>query len=121
MCQGWHSANNGQSSPTLGLLGWKPLKEQRAQTRARLMYKVLHKMASIKLNEIFNISNTIHHYNLRGTDTNLFLPRPRTEYLKKSISFRGPKIWNALSAEAKISDSLSIFNSNITHVSLTND
>ena len=78
-------------------------------------------MAPIKLNEIFNIPNTIHHYNLRGTDTNLFLPRPKTEYLKKSISFKGPKIWNSLSEEAKISDYLSIFNSNITHVSLTND
>ena len=73
-----------QSSLALGLLGWKPLKEQ-AQTTAKLMYKVLHNMAPIKLNEIFNMSNTIHHYNLRGIDTNLFLPRPKTEYLKKIL------------------------------------
>ena len=46
---------HGQSSLTLGLLGW-------AQTTARLMYKVLHNMAPIRLNKIFNMSNTIHHY-----------------------------------------------------------
>ena len=53
---------HGQSSLTLGLLGWEPLKEQRAQTTARLMYKVLHNMVPIRLNKIFNMSNTIHHY-----------------------------------------------------------
>ena len=49
------------------------------------VYKVLHNMAPIKRNEIFNMSNTIHHYNLRRTDTNLFLPRPKTEYLKNIL------------------------------------
>lgn len=112
---------HGQSSLALGFLGWKTLEEQRAQITARLMYKVLYNMAPIKLNEIFNMSNTVHHYNLRGSDTNLFLPRPKTEYLKKSVSFRGPKIWNSLSEQARNSDSLSIFNSNITHVSLINN
>ena len=36
------------------------------------------------------------------------------EYLKKSISFRGPKIWNSLSEQARNSESLSIFNVNIS-------
>ena len=39
---------------------------------------------------------------------------PKTEYLKKSISFRGPKIWNSLSEQARNSESLSIFNANIS-------
>ena len=43
------------------------------------------------------------------------------EYVHKHTSVYIPKIWNSLSGEAKISDSLSIFNSNISHVSLTND
>ena len=103
---------HGQSSLALGLLGWKTLEEQRAQSTARLMYKVLHNMAPTKLNEIFNMSNTVH--NLRGSNSTLFLPRPKTEYLKKSISFRGPKIWNSLSKQARNSESLSIFNANIS-------
>ena len=105
---------HGQSSLALGLLGWKTLEEQRAQSTARLMYKVLHNMAPTKLNEIFNMSNTVHGHNLRGSNSTFFLPRPRTEYLKKSISFRGPKIWNSLSEQARNSESLSIFNANIS-------
>ena len=56
------------------------------------MYKVLHNMAAIKLNEIFNMSNTVHHYTLRGTDTNLFPPlRPKTEFLKKVLALEDLK------------------------------
>ena len=71
-------------------------------------------MAPTKLNEIFNMSNTVHGHNLRGSNSTLFLPRPETEYLKKSISFRGPKIWNSLSEQARNGESLSIFNANIS-------
>ena len=53
-----------------------------------------------------------------NSNSTLFLPRPKTEYLKKSISFRGPKIWNFLSKQARNSESLSIFNANISNASL---
>ena len=82
------------------------------------MYKVLHNMAPTKLNEIFNMSNIyVHGHNLRGSNSTLFLPRPKTEYLKKSISFRGPKIWTSLSEQARNSKSLSVcpyLNANIS-------
>jgi hypothetical protein len=72
----------------------------------RLMYKVyLHNMAPIKLkNEIFNMSNTVHHYTVHHT---LFLPRPKTEYLLRKYVL-------VLEADQKYgihSESLSIFNS----------
>ena len=42
-------------------------------------------MAPTNLNEIFfNMSNTVHGHNLRGSNSTLFLPRPETEYLKKA-------------------------------------
>ena len=71
-------------------------------------------MAPTKLNEIFNMSNIIHSHNLRGSNSTLFFPRPKTEYLKESISFRGPKIWISLSEQARNSESLSIFNANFS-------
>ena len=37
------------------------------------------------------------HYNLRGSSTKLCLPQPKTDYLKKSLSYRGAKLWNSLS------------------------
>ena len=30
------------------------------------------------------MSNTVHGHNLRGSNSTLFLPRPKTEYLKKA-------------------------------------
>ena len=82
---------HGQSSLALGLLGWKTLEEQRAQSTARLMYKVLHNMAPTKLNEIFNMSNTVHGHNLRGSNSTLFLPRPKTNILKKASVLEAQK------------------------------
>ena len=45
----------------------------------------------------------------------------KTEYLKKSISFRGPKVWNSLSEQARNSESLSIFSANISNASVFNN
>ena len=62
---------HGQSSLALGLLGWKTLEQQRAQIKARLMYKAFHNMVPIKLTEIFQQSNTVHQHNLRGSHSAL--------------------------------------------------
>ena len=44
------------------------------------------------------------------------------EYLKKVlVSARGPEIFNSLTGQARNSDSLSMFNSNIPRVSLINN
>ena len=72
------------SGPWSSWMELKTLEEQRAQITARLMYKALHNMAPTKLNEIFNMSNTVHGHNLRGSNSTLFLPCPKTECLKKA-------------------------------------
>ena len=66
-------------------------------------------MAPTRLREILIMSNTIHHYNLRGSDIALYLPRPETEYRKKNFSFRRPIIWNSLPENERNSESLTIF------------
>ena len=72
------------------------------------MLKFLH-MAPIKLKETFIMNNTIHQYNLQGSDTNVLLSHPKTEYLKESFSFRGAKILHSLSVQVINSESLPIF------------
>ena len=72
-------------------------------------------MAPTKLNEIFNMSNIVHGHNVRGYNSTLFLPRP------KSIRFRRLKIKNSLTEQARNSESLSIFNSNLSNTSLFNN
>ena len=40
-------------------------------------------------------------YNLRSTDTDIALPKPRREFVKKTFKYSGAKLWNSLSRAAK--------------------
>ena len=49
----------------------------------------------------YKMSNCPISYNLRNSDTDLVLSRPKTEF-KKSFSYNGAFLWNNLSAESKL-------------------
>ena len=51
----------------------------------------------------------ITSYRLRNTENKLVLPLPRTNYLKKSFSYSGAKLWNSLSHDLRSADSLHDF------------
>ena len=42
-----------------------------------------------------------NEYNLRNYNTDLSIPRPKKEALKRSFKYRGALLWNSLSREAK--------------------
>jgi hypothetical protein len=107
---------HGQSEAALSELGWKTLKERRLIMKARLMYKITHSQAPVALTEIFENSQQI--YNLRNNEFKLYLQKPNTEYLKKSIGFCGAKLWNELSGNLRIADCLNSFNTLIADTSL---
>ena len=69
---------------------------------------------------MFQNSNYIHSYNLRGSNSSLFLPRPNTEYGRKCFRYSGVKIWNSIPEQVRNSESLNSFHRNISSVSLTN-
>ena len=104
---------HGQSELALNELNWKPLSERRTQFVASLMYKITHDLAPLRLTDIFQKTSSSQHYNLRGSSTKLHLPKPKTEYLKKSLSYRGAKLWNSLPNELRQKESLAIFNINV--------
>ena len=49
------------------------------------------------------------NYNLRNMETDRALPRPYTNFLKRSFTCSGAMLWNNLSYEAKTAQSLSDF------------
>ena len=49
------------------------------------MYKITHGLAPKKLIDIFQKTLSSQNYNLRGSTTMLYLPKPKTEYLKKVL------------------------------------
>ena len=94
--------------------------QRRLVMKARLMYRIIHGQAPAILIESFqNPIAPQHNYNLRNSDLRFHLPKPRNEYIKKSISYSGAKLWNNLSSEVRNSVSINTFSSLISDVSLS--
>ena len=53
------------------------------------MYKTVNQLAPQRLCNIFQFSNNVTSYNLRGSSNGLFIPRPRTEFLRKVLVIVG--------------------------------
>ena len=81
------------------------------------MFKIFNNEAPQILNDMFQQSNQVSSYNLRGSSSKLFLPRPRTESLKKSLSYNGAQLWNSLPPELRVASSLSASKSKLRDVS----
>ena len=90
-------------------LGWRKLKHQRQVSTAIMMYKTVHGMTPDYLTSKFVSRDEITSYRLRNTENKLVLPLPRTNYLKKSFSYSGAKLWNSLSHDLRSADSLHDF------------
>ena len=97
------------------VLGWRKLKNQRSESAAVMMYKSLHGMTPEYLSSRFVFRNDITSYRLRDTENKLALPQPRTNYLKKSFSYNGARLWNSLSSDLRAATSLHDFKFNIRH------
>ena len=97
------------------ILGWRKLKYQRFESAAVMMYKSLYGMTPEYLSSRFVFRNDITSYRLRNTENKLALPQPRTNYLKKSLSYSGTRLWNSLSSDLRAATSLHDFKPNISH------
>ena len=67
-------------------------------------------MAPAYIPDNFTHSVDIHDHNTRHASAgNLLLPKPRTEYLRKSFNFNGPKLWNVLPDDIKCMNNIASF------------
>ena len=105
---------HGQSVLARTALGWTSLEERRSLMKAKLMYKTVNQLAPQRLCNIFQFSNNVTSYNLRGSSNGLFIPRPRTEFLKKSFSYSGAKLWNKIPEDIRNSSSYNLFCQNLS-------
>ena len=111
---------HGQSEAALNELQWKTLKQRRLVMKARLMFRIIHGQAPAVLIESFQNPNAPQHdYNLRNSDYGFYLTKPKTEYMRKTISYSGAKLWNNLPSEVRKSISINTFNSLISDISLS--
>ena len=72
---------------------------RRKKLKAQLMFRILKGNMPSYLRTLFSIRHT--DYNLRNNQLKLNLPKPRTNYSKRSLSYNGALLWNSLPEEMR--------------------
>ena len=92
----------------------KNVAERHMKNKSVLMYKILNNHTAPNLRAFFvRMSDSQNDYQLQNRETDLIIPRPKTENLKRSFKYSGAVLWNSLSTEAKLSASLGSFKRNL--------
>ena len=99
---------NVRSKDQLKSIGFKILHQQRLQQLCIMMYKAGKKLVPSYLSETFTNINQIHDHNTRQCQFNFALPKPKTNFMKKSFGYRGTLVLSNLSSEIKNSNSIDI-------------
>jgi hypothetical protein len=95
------------ASSLLRELGWDNVSTRWKKQKAILMFKTLNNRAPEYLRNLFSDRNT--HYNIRNAGGKLNVPRPRTDYMKRSFSYCGAHLWNNLPESIRTIKSLGNF------------
>jgi hypothetical protein len=78
--------------------------------KAILVYKSIHNECPEYMLNKFETPQNLHSMALRSKFENaLSIPKPNYEFLRKSLSYSGAKIWNSLPSEIRLADSISQF------------
>ena len=94
------------SNHLLSTLDWERLSFRRKKQKALMMYKTMNDLAPEYLQSLFSQRHST--YNLTNSEGRLTLSKPRTNYLKRSLSYGGAMLWNNLPKSLKNAAPLSI-------------
>ena len=108
------------SNLLLTMLKWEKLSLRRKKQKALIMYKTLNELAPDYLQCLFT-QRHVNDYNLRNLEGKLSLPKPNTNYLKRSFCYSGACLWNNLPQELKSVCSIGQFKRGIKKVSEISD
>ena len=97
------------SDSLIDKLGWRKLDKQRLINKATMVYKSLNGLAPNYLLPKFTYRSNISSYSLRGTNDNLTVSLPHTNFMKNSFSYSGAVLWNSLPIELWQANSLGAF------------
>ena len=83
------------------------------------MYKILNDHTAPNLKDLFRKKYETHQnntLNLRNSETDLMLAKPKTEFLKRTFGYRGATLWDNLPQELKLAESVSSFKRQIQQI-----
>ena len=98
-----------RSSVLLDELDLERLQHVRLKQLAATIYKIHNNLSPSYLRRIFTNTSNVHSHNLRNSELNYYVPRPRTESAKGSLHYRGSVLWNRIPSEIKKLPSLNVF------------
>ena len=96
-----NSPYDAPSQPLLKKLGWQPIKELINIETAMMVYRSMNNEAPSYLMSLLERSSQNTVRKLRNTKTDLKLPLLKISSGQKCFSYRGARLWNNLSADAK--------------------
>ena len=106
-----------RSEDILQSLKLDSLDVRRKKLKSVLLYKVLNGISAPCLRENLVRLNVLPRgYELRDSETDLKLPKPKTNFLKRSFQYSASTLWNDLSTEAKKATNLNEFKRLISNV-----
>ena len=92
-------------------LGWDNLCTRREKQKLKTMFKTLNDQSPEYLKGLFKLFST--DYGLRNCDNKLALPKPRTDFLKRSFCYSGAHLWNSLPSNVRAIRSFTNFRNEI--------
>ena len=105
------SDHYSSATALLGELGWDNLCTRRKKQKLKLMFKTLNGQSPEYLKGLFMPFST--DYGLRNIDNKLALPKPRTDFLKRSFCYSGAQLWNSLPSNVRAIRSFTKFKNKI--------
>ena len=87
-------------SDMLNVLDWQPLADRRKFKKVLLMCKVKNNQLPENISSMFRI-NRNENYRLSSNYINCTLPKPKTNFVKRSVSYSAVSHWNNLPNSAK--------------------
>ena len=100
----------------LSTLDWERLFLRPKKQKALMMFKTMNGLAPEYLQSLFSQRRSV--YNLRDSEGKLTLPKPSTNYLKRSFSYSGAMLWNNMPKSLKTAVSVNHFKQLIKKVAL---
>ena len=76
-------------------LNWRPIKDNLDERDLVMIFKALKGLVPDYLMQTINL-NENGNYQLRSNNRNIYLPKPKTNFLKHSFPYRGAMSWNNL-------------------------
>ena len=100
-----------QAPTLLDILHLDNLSLRRKKIKAKIVFKILKGDAPAYLQNLFSARGT--GYDLRNSKIKLNLPKPRTNYLKRSLCYSGALLWNTLPQNIRNLNWSTLFNNSL--------